>query len=112
MRNAFRFVYEPQAFKMHIAMVALTLPIFVRSIFDLCIGLSQDARTNVGITDEVHSKEIFLFLITGIFFDYIPLIVQLASLIFMEGIEQVVLQLDYEKNTWSKLKDQENYEKR
>jgi len=59
---------------MWIAAIALTLPIFVRALFDLCIGLNADARANVGITDDENGKVITLFLASGVVFDYIPFV--------------------------------------
>jgi hypothetical protein len=68
----------------------LTLPLLARSIFDLCVGGSKSVRDSVGITDQANSEEVLLFLTTGIFFDLIPFLAQLASLVLMNSMQKII----------------------
>ena len=82
--------YNVRGFSLIIATCVVTVPLFARSIFDLCIGSDESVRDSVGVTDQAAGEHITLFLTCGIFLDFVPFMAQLASLYIMNRIEHVV----------------------
>ena len=74
MKNKFKHIYAAEGTKMIIATSVLTIPLFVRAIFDLIIGTNESVRDSIGVTDQAASEHITLFLTCGIFLDFIPFV--------------------------------------
>lgn len=50
-KDTYRHLYDAHGTRMIIAAFVLTIPLLIRSIFDLCIGTNESVRDTVGVTD-------------------------------------------------------------